>query len=717
MIERRGLGWFCDFFLKCAWKGPDVAGFVYSLDARRFATGYPDTSLMDRGRMVSVLLQYLESRLPRLRCILIDGYPSLDPNTMLRQRVPEQIPAWDSQGLLMLSMSHCGTELSRNFLEYRRLKSLVYLDISDMPGSLEPHLAFPLRSDSLSNLRILKVRGREINDYTALSLFEAFRKQLWSLDLSWNKLTDRSLRGLAVGCLPLRTSSTRGEARFEVEGSLFYKLDVWDTPPFVRESEWSATFSHPHRYLADAPVYTRDAPATPSNDTCLRSDGRAKIRDDSADSIKERLSGAVGSPIPLVEEVHGLDICQGHGGITHLYLNGNRISASGLMKMLWNIPGTLEHFECDSMSFQLSDGCLPDWLSKTAALSGMLGAAHLFRPVFSSNLQVLRIHHSVVTQLLTLEAENMLAMGNLWLAETFLLPRAELAYPQTFVPDMNPRLRSLTLTRIPRYSAGPLIAKLVDFLRLAAIQERAIQEARVASSYRGPSTLPGLRHIRLEFEEDPSKELSWVDEALDSQVDLTANDFSFFGESSWTTSSQSKPPPSKSGQTTQSEKSAGSETEPNSGEVDGSTGRLNHPPYTDADAVDTEYLQKHVTWKGVRFLISVWIGSGVLGANAAINNYMRLLREPSLNADPVPASPCHVAAGVPPNAYIYRAAWEAMLAPVDMRVPTREDLATGMRDVVAAIKEYRRQTKAAAKAAGEHFHWSGHLEVVMKGQK
>ncbi len=100
----------------------------------------------------------------------------------------------------------------------------------------------------------------------------------------------------------------------------------------------------------------------------------------------------------------------------------------------------------------------------------------------------------------------MLTMASIWLSEKSILPLVEMAYPQPLVPDMNPRLRSLTLTKIPRYSSGPVIDKLISFLKLASIQERSIWDVRL-SSRRSPSVLAGLQHIHLEFEHDASQEI------------------------------------------------------------------------------------------------------------------------------------------------------------------------------------------------------------------
>ena len=77
---------------------------------------------------------------------------------------------------------------------------------------------------------------------------------------------------------------------------------------------------------------------------------------------------------------------------------------------------------------------------------------------------------------------------------------------------------------------------------------------------------------------------------------------------------------------------------------------------------------------------------------------MKNLCNPELQSDIIPASPNHVAAGVPPGSYIYQKAWDAMLAPPRWGRPLRSDL-TKMKDVVAELKKYRLDTRAAYKRA------------------
>ncbi|KAK3906469.1 hypothetical protein C8A05DRAFT_40741 [Staphylotrichum tortipilum] len=653
----------------------------------------------------------IASRFPRLRCLLLDGLPGIEPEALLA-RLPADPPRLIRPPLL-LSLARCQVELPPAFFASFYLRDLVYLDLSDMPGSLGRTLAQrTLSPDQLPSLRILKAQGREMDNATACLLFKIFRTQLWSVDLGRNRVTEGMFNYLREVSFPERSMRT---GDFAVEGRILYPLGhpsegggsaSFGRFCFVTESEWSRTFSHPHRHLADAPPYTAhayDGAQPPSVEPRLN--GRAKARLDTPDAIKTMFSGTVSHPAPPLESVQALGVCRGHEGITHLHLNGNRISAAALAKLIRSSPGQLQHLECDSLSFSLPDAApAPSWLSR-ARLSGILGGAHLFRPVFSANLQALRVHHSLVTQLPTLELDGsppLSPLESLWAAETLLLPRVELAYPEAFVPDMNPRLQSLVLTHIPRWSTGPLAEQLISFLRLASAQERAIQDARAACR-RAPATVRGLRHVRLEFAPDPREE-GGLDGDSDSDaaaaaagfdaaavMDDSSKEFSFFGESNW---SSTKPVTTTVNTPRPSARSAS--------------------PHTPSPSSSpTPHLPNQPSY-------------------------------PQLWTDPVPASPCHVAAGVPEGLFLFGAAWGSILCPVSslgfgptprrgdtsaLPKPTQAELKS-MRDVLEEVKAYRAQTRRAydeekertvreggredgVRLGAPHFHWMGRLEVVL----
>lgn len=659
---------------------------------------------------------------PQLRCILLDGAPDWLVDSVVNDLEKDAGPS-TSLACLMLTAPKAATIFRPAFFLSPHVRSLVYLDLSYGPGPLNAALL----AASLSSLRILKVEGRETDDATALALLAVFKRQLWSLDISHNKLTNDILDPMVLTSFPV--TSLRTTAHHDVEGRLT-RAATTGSPwyghfGFVEESAHSAEFSHPARHLADPPVYTRDAELASGVRTNARHNGRMSVRQDSHASIRQILLGKPNELPERLEHIAMHDICASHGGITHLRVNGNGFYLQDIERMIRESPGQLEHLECDSTLLSIprwtSRDILPRWLA-AARLTGFIGASHLLRPVFCPHLQVLRVHHSFVSQIPGIKEGHLTSAESLWVAETFLEPRAVMAFPQVFVPDMNPRLHSLTLADVPRYSTGPLIGKILGFLRQASIQERAIQDTNAAHSHRVSATLRGLRCLHLEFGQDPKEA---APDALDLEnldatklLGLEDEAFSFFGQSGWASSSS----PTRDPQRWNDGQSQENDGIPSHHETSLFTPE-DPPPYHSGYAErPDEYVHHRGDWNGQLFTVPVWVSSGVPGPHQAVNEYMRLLEDPDLRSKVGPASPSQVLAGVPAGSYIYHAAWDAIIRPRLVRKPTLAEL-YNMRDVVAAIKDYRGKTKAALSAAqhaagtmdvplGEpHYHWSGKLEI------
>ncbi|KAK4167318.1 hypothetical protein QBC43DRAFT_311556 [Cladorrhinum sp. PSN259] len=691
---------------------------VHSVDLRGFDSGTSEFSIYAAHSTSSPLagsLRILSATFPELRCVLLDGHSDLDIGVLASAIAPESPP-------MLLSIAQCQVQVPKTFFESPFLRNLVYLDVSDMPGSLKGALS----TFSLPNLRILKAQGREMDDSTATLLLMEFKKQAWSLDLSRNKVTDRVIFDLLFA---FPRGSLRG-GHMEVEGELQHLgsqgTRSFGTFLFVKESKWSRTFSHPERYFVDTPEYTFDNPESSQQTSRnnVRLDGRKRAPKDSADAIKSMFSGGPGYLPPSREDIQELDIYQSHYGITHLHLNNNNISSRGLFNMVMRSPGQLQHLECDTMSLFINENARPAWLSSAPAsktVSGILGAAHIFRPVFSSNLQTLRIHHSLVTQLVTLNLPDVSTMSCMWLAETCLLPRAELAYPQAFMPDMNPRIRSLTLTHLPRWSTGPVIDKLIAFLKHAALQEHEIQKSK-SRTRRGPTTVEGLRHLKLEFDPDPLEDAAGYSDEEDGDLDpeemirLGIKEFSFF-EGSWDSFSSEN---NKKATGLEVRHSAGqpavasSVSEARQDRQDDESVRLcsNGRNGSAQSSSFPSPLYFSGEWNGNEFKVQVFTGfEDGMAATPAVEEYVRILcKYPELHEDLQVASPCHVAAGVPEGCYIYEAAWRAMLTKdVKIREPSKKELRNGMKDVIEGIKEFRMGTRRDGRLG---VHYGGVLEVV-----
>ncbi len=704
---RRGedLDWYIRFMSQCAKTvRRSTLRLVASLDLRGFAVDAQDV-FYEPDRSLSESFRNFVSLFPRLRCIQLDGHPKSDPWALNQPRDPGSLAASDFEAPLLLSIAGClSTPLLDALFNSTYFRSLVYLDISGIQGSIRGSLIYgSLRPLCLPALRVLKSRGRKMPDNIAILLLDIFMLQLWCLDLSGNNLTDAVITRMIIADFP--DFSLQTDAHFDTEGRLTLPKEAgsyeYGSFRFIDESEWSGSFTHPHRHLVDSPVYYPDADRPPQDAAHVRSDGRAQIRQSGADAIKCALAGRVGFPGPDEIDVHHLDICQDHGGITHLALNQNGLTITGLEQLLLLSGGHLQHLECGGVLSRGETTVLPGWLSKPAQVKAVLGISHLLRPLISSNLRSLSIHHSLVTQIPTLVAQNVSTMSALWLSETFLRPRAELAFPQPFMPDMNPRIQFLALTNLPRYSTGPLIVKLITFLDLAHKQEQDIAQA-TGSSRRSPSVLSGLRHIRLEFEAKPSLDsirlanTDEIDAGALMRMDPAANQFSFFGggwDSSPTATIPSRPGRSPSEQTSIAKG------------ADLDSGRLGHHPFPGAQG---EYVQHSGQWHGKVFTIPVWVGPGTPGPHDAVNEYMRNLEVPALRTNVRPVSPGQILAGVPAGSYVFNAAWAAIFSCPDMRRPTWDEL-EGMRDVVSEIQQYRARTKTTGRG-----YWTGRLELVLE---
>lgn len=683
----------------------------------------------------------LATRLPNLRCLLLDGHPQLNLSKLSRH-ASRSSSTVSLEKIHLISIANCGTSLPARFFGDQWLSGLVYLDMSNTPGTLGNQGA--LIPHDLPNLRILKLSGKHLNDSTAGAIVRAFGTRLWSLDMSKNGLSDDFLSMLLEYSLPTYSNARlQSNDHFGVEGQLRTVYEngrsrVNRGPCFIDESEWSATFSSADRYLADPPVYgTMHGDSTGEQGQVTvrgRTRGRERIKGDSAQDAVRVLAGAQGEDLPdaLHPQHQRLHWPPPQAGTTHLHLNDLSLSASAVKCFFRDSPGYIEHFECDRTSLpsrhiSVWQGKAP-YLSKAATLYALPGAAYLFRPVISSNLRVLKVHHSLVTNTPTLESRSTGELTNLWVAETYMRERLDLAYPQTYVPDMNPRLYSLTISMIPRYSTGIVAHRLINFLRLTALQEQAIEATRALLPFRGPPVLQGLRHIRLEFEPDAEDELDSLDngnDELDSEalLEQEGEAFSFFSESAWGPS----PSTVKSSVKNQMVEAAGSGDVGNIKVKVSSTAeeKIDNYPFNKAKEEQVSFtLNPGGDNDQAPKLVSVWVGSGIISPEnpPAVNEYMRSVCHAANREDVCPATPCHVSAGVPAGSFIYGRAWDSIMLPAanaELRLPTKAEL-RGMEDVVARVKAFRLESRrefaaldAGRRKLGGHEYWRGRLELVL----
>ncbi|KEZ46042.1 hypothetical protein SAPIO_CDS0886 [Scedosporium apiospermum] len=583
-----------------------------------------------------------------------------------------------------------------------------YLDVSGLPGSVRPLVK---AADRFPRLRVLKARRRELVAADASNLVKAFAGRLWSLDLSDNPLSDAVLLALNQ-FMTASSSSLRTDGHFAAEGMLDWPRcegsDAYGPFYHIKESGFSDTFSHANRYLADPPTYPpgefHDGNHRPSP---VRANGRTPIKNDSIEFLKQAL---LGDDAPVDAACATLSAARMSPVVlSHLHLSNTKVTALGVERLVRESSGQLESLDCESARLNINIPRHSPW-PKSTRLYGLLGSPHIWRPVLSSNLRELRVHHSVVTQIPTMEAEGMSSLRRLWLAETSIRRRCEMAYPLAFVPDTNPRVTSLTLTRIPRRSSGPLIGKIIGFLKAASIQERAIADATISSSRRAPMMLRGLRNVRLEFEadpmDDPGRFATSADLDEDGILDLSLDAVTFS-----TTTSASR-----------------SNGHPGSDRAEQSPWLSTHPGAAIADFTRSreEYVSHTLQWRGTTFEARVWVGSGMPSSNPATNAYQQLVRSGYRQVVGA-ASPAHVKAGVPAGSLIYLDAWDAMILPERVE-GARQEVLAGMKDVLTELKRYRVSTREAyerekRKCAGlsgqvglgaPHYFFTGKVEVIVK---
>ncbi|KAJ4152953.1 hypothetical protein LMH87_009470 [Akanthomyces muscarius] len=711
-VRRRGLqpdddlAWWFDFtFVKLGNVRPSTRGLARILDLRDFARECYQFATDQNARFLRSLHMALKL-LPNANALLLDHHTEIDPNSLVSLTRTHSSP-------LLLSISHCSTRLPSTFFTSTSLQKLVYLDVSNLPGSVAPLIQPSL----LSDLRILKLAGRELDDATFIGLAELYRLRLWSLDLSHNRLTDSILQTLVERCFPL--SSLRSSVHFQVEGKLSvseHGTASYGPFEFIEESQLSGGFSSPDRYNLDAPTYNAQPYFLHSQRQVFRSDGRGTLRSDCADEATRILSHQ--STNYDVEDTY-----RNSRGITHLDVSYNQISASGIERLLRTSNGQIEHFACDFMPLVPPCSATLDFWPTQTSLYGVVGIAHVFRPVCSSNLRSLRIHHSLVTNIPTLAANELSSLARLYLAETSIRFRIDRAYPQRFVPDMNPRLYSLTLTHVPRRSSGPVIERLLGFLKLLSVQERSIWDAshsNQVSSWRWPGMLKGLRHLRLEFDPDTLVKDTSAAEDIDAEHLMNSGErgFSFFEDESHLSTRPSPDAKSRGARRLGTDGASATDTSAQQvGEADNS------------DRDNSEAITYHDEWNGCGFQLRVWSGPVQPHSNPIINQYRRLvLNHRSLRYGVGPVSPAQVLAGVPEKSYIFHTAWRAaIMPPGELACPAPQELA-GMQDVLDALKRHRatgrslyqdlqhsrKDATLRVPPGAPHFFWTGSLEVSTK---
>ncbi|KAI9732493.1 MAG: hypothetical protein M1818_007531 [Claussenomyces sp. TS43310] len=417
----------------------------------------------------------------------------------------------------LLSAVGCSTTRRENIIQEPFSKHLLYLDISDTTYQNRNYIHF-LKNQTLPFLKVLKLRNVNLTNAELESILDRFGRQLFSLDVRGNALTDPIIVHITKNLF------VRPKPKLEtVDG--FQAICI--TPRFNSEEQTIC-------YLEESspPSYTAEH-VRHDTDRYLPAEERQMILSDEEEELTKLCIDDWNDYKKTIQRGHEPAVRNfiSRNGLTHLYLSNNRFSHLALLRLLseprWFKVidfGSAEHYESASGGFRLSD---------TFRLLCQAGSIASLTSLCVPHLETLRIHHSIVTLLPTVVSLTpYYSIGEYpaKLAEEFV-PRDTPA--GGWEPDMLPRLHTLTLTSLPRRATRVLIRNLCVFLDKAALQEAAI--ARVtSSSRRAPKILLGLRVIRLEFVTSGTEERIYAGVSLSGDPDAdefhaqAKGDFSFF---------------------------------------------------------------------------------------------------------------------------------------------------------------------------------------------
>jgi hypothetical protein len=217
-------------------------------------------------------------------------------------------------------------------------------------------------------------------------------------------------------------------------------------------------------------------------------------------------------------------------GLTQLYISKNKLTSEGIRHLL----------ESTNRLQVLDAGSVP-----STSLGGSIKYTTSFSQPNSVNpllhrtgtrMEVLRIHHSVVTYCPTIMSSSEQTRGyklnRLHHAETVFGPAQKSSWA-TFSPSDNHRIKHLTLTGIPTKSYGFIIEQLKAFLTDAAKQEQKLL-AEAPTHRRAPQKLSGLKKLTLEMMREDTAATAGGgssasgDRDADTFAEESEKDFSFF---------------------------------------------------------------------------------------------------------------------------------------------------------------------------------------------
>ncbi|ESZ93462.1 hypothetical protein SBOR_6169 [Sclerotinia borealis F-4128] len=433
---------------------------------------------------------------PNLNCILLAPTCSEDYGIFPGADLPDKYNAIPQSEFL--SASGCTTFDYSLVLRQNITKYLIYLDASDTVRG--PNWGASFTIENLPNLRILKLRRLRLTDTMLPPIVTNSRRQIWSLDLRDNLLTDNTINPLLRSCFLERFPDIEHGPLRATDERLF------EHPPIYREANEGA-----------------DPP--PTTMTTLRPDFINRVE----------CSTPGGHALNILERKNNIeDNLLMVTGLTHLYISNNKFTALGPQNLLGQ-TNSLQVLDAGSNRTSLA--------VVAGACVDVYAQEHTIRFLsrkWQPRLEILRIHHSIVTRHPSVISQSHKydrkeAISNLKIEKTC---QTELENQgPSFDPLDNTRLRTLTLTSIPRKSTQELFLALKYFIVRLAAQEVTIHDAREnVKSRRAPILYPGIRKLTLEFlpEEHvvrPSDSVTGHGDA-DGYYEELARDFSFLNYNS-----------------------------------------------------------------------------------------------------------------------------------------------------------------------------------------
>ncbi|KAM6476911.1 hypothetical protein HDV62DRAFT_402349 [Trichoderma sp. SZMC 28011] len=740
---------FWSVFAPQLWRDPCAATWAalirISADTRQWWANFMSRTLLQLTPKTRLLIQVLDVRgaagprefamyseltanaftlalqlLPNVTALVLDDQENLDIRFLGQQTVPL------GRALRVLSLDNVNFGVLKLLQLPETLPDLVYLEVS---GSSWPRHD-RLIELQLPRLRILKLRRCGLRSDKPLYL-NVFDGRLWSLDVSDNQLSDLSAAQFLSQLNFTRRLRTPQHASTE---GLVERWTEFDRHTSILEVHGSSDVFLPGaRYLVDAPAFT--ALANSQELPAVRSDGSVPVRQDTLDGVLRLLSRNDG--------IAATDHLPGSFGLTHLHLSGNQFSAAGIESLLRRSNGQIEHFDCDSMCLFPPSGHFrvdeesgirdshPTYTGKlgiheSIRMYGFSGLSHVFRPVWCSNLRSLRIHHSFVTNIPTVSIPGLGDIDRKYFAEKHIFPGLDWAYSLAFLPDMNPRLQSLTLTCVPRQSFGPLVHKLTFFLRLLGLQEQALSimnKAEASRPGRSVRFVSGLRYLTLEMESMENKPMEMSSPLeLDAEELMTSGEtpFSFFNESA----EQSPPPkeprsyyipvwtyiipkaPLRNNRVFQVEEIGH--------DVAANYSPGTPPGYPPRDLSKEKWIRYRESTK--KPLVAVWAGN-TWSRSPVIQKYRCLVLEYGVYEGLGPTTIHHTRAGAPVGCFIFQQTWlyaalpQTLEVPPTIQTPEYGDVAAELRRRhVSTYEEFERIRKESPHRPC--FYWGGTFKII-----